>query len=129
MCQPGGVPDFADLSLLPFCAGLTLLGLIGSWAAFRRRGVTAGVRGVAWALLPVSLYLTGLLELLWDVAKAAVDFVTALVFSPSVWAGVALLGVSVVMFVLTGVLRSRNVGTKEAKADKPASKWPTSRPS
>jgi hypothetical protein len=112
------VPDFADLSLLPFCAGLTLLGLIGSWAAYRRRGVTAGVRGVAWSLLPVSLYLTGLLELLWDVARAAVDFATDLVFSPSVWAGVALLGVTVVLFVLTGVLRSRNVGTKEA--DKPA---------
>lgn len=115
------MPDFADLSLLPFCAGLTLLGLIGSWAAFRRRGVTAGVRGVAWSLLPVSLYLTGLLELLWDVAKAAVDFVTDLVFSPSVWAGVALLGVTVVLFVLTGVLRSRNVGTKEADKDAPKS--------
>jgi hypothetical protein len=119
MCQPGGVPDFADLSLLPFCAGLTLLGLIGSWAAFRRRGVTAGVRGVAWSLLPVSLYLTGLLELLWDVAKAAVDFAGDLVFSPKVWAGAALLGVSIVLLVLTGVVRSRGVGTKEKKPAEP----------
>ena len=120
------MPDFSDLTLLPFCVGLTLLGLIGSWAAAKRRGTTAGVRGVAWSLLPVSLYLTGLLEMLWDVVKAASDWVVNLVFSPSVWAGVALFGVSVVLFVLTGVLRGRgksaegkgkkSVGTTERAA-------------
>lgn len=108
------MPDFSDLTLLPFCVGLTLLGLIGSWAAAKRRGTTAGVRGVAWSLLPVSLYLTGLLEMLWDVVKAASDWVVNLVFSPSVWAGVALFGVSVVLFVLTGVLRGRG---KSAEAE------------
>lgn len=109
------MPEFSDLTLLPFCAGLTLLGLIASWAAWRRRGATAGVRGVAWALLPVSLYLTGILELIWDVVKATVDWVVHLVFSPMVWAGLALFGVSVVLFVLTGVLRSRSAG-KQPKA-------------
>jgi hypothetical protein len=108
------VPDFSDLTLLPFCVGLTLLGLIGSWAAAKRRGPTAGVRGVAWSLLPVSLYLTGLLEMLWDVVKAASDWIVNLVFSPSVWAGVALFGVSVVLFVLTGVRRGRG---KSAEAE------------
>jgi hypothetical protein len=109
------VPEFSDLTLLPFCAGLTLLGLIASWAAWKRRGATAGVRGVAWSLLPVSLYLTGLLELVWDIVKATVDWVVHLAFSPAVWAGIALFGVSVVLFVLTGVLRSRTP-KKEPKA-------------
>jgi hypothetical protein len=109
------VPDFSDLTLLPFCVGLTLLGLIGSWAAAKRRGAGAGVRGVAWSLLPVSLYLTGLLELLWDVVKAASDWIVNLVFSPSVWAGVALFGVSVVLFVIGGVIRGRG---KPAEKDK-----------
>ncbi|MFF1821907.1 hypothetical protein ACFVWG_31670 [Kribbella sp. NPDC058245] len=112
------MPDFNDLTLLPFCVGLTLLGLIGSWAAWRRRGAAAGVRGVAWSLLPVSLYLTGLLELVWDVVRSAVSWVTHLIFSPTVWAGVALFGVSVVLYVVSGVARSRT--PKAPKEPKPA---------
>src|SRR3954451_14978574 len=123
LCEPGYVPDFNDLTLLPFCVGLTLLGLIGSWAAWRRRGVAAGTRGVAWSLLPVSLYLTGLLELVWDVVRSTVSWVTHLIFSPTVWAGVALFGVSVVLYVVSGVARGRRGDTVKApKAEKkPAS--------
>ncbi|WP_329002127.1 hypothetical protein OHA18_03540 [Kribbella sp. NBC_00709] len=113
------MPDFNDLTLLPFCVGLTLLGLIGSWFAFRRRGVAAGTRGVAWSLLPVSLYLTGLLELVWDVVRSTVSWVTHLIFSPTVWAGVALFGVSVVLYVVSGVARGRS--PKAPKEKKPAS--------
>ena len=108
LCEPGYVPDFNDLTLLPFCVGLTLLGLIGSWAAWRRRGLASGVRGVAWSLLPVSLYMTGLLKLLWDIVKSAVTWVTHLIFSPSVWAGVALFGVSVVLYVVSGVAKGHS---------------------
>jgi hypothetical protein len=109
------VPDFNDLTLLPFCAGLTLLGLIGSWAAWRRRGAAAGVRGVAWSLLPVSLYLTGLLELVWDIVRSAVSWVSHLIFSPTVWAGAALFGVSVVLYVVSGVAKGRRSPEKPAK--------------
>ncbi|WP_132298345.1 hypothetical protein [Kribbella sp. VKM Ac-2568] len=112
------MPDFNDLTLLPFCAGLTLLGLIASWAAWRRRGLASGVRGVAWSLLPVSLYMTGLLELLWDVVKSVTSWVTHLIFSPTVWAGVALFGVSVVLYVVSGVARTRR-GDAPEKAAKP----------
>ncbi|MEV6281712.1 hypothetical protein [Kribbella sp. NPDC051770] len=115
------MPDFNDLTLLPFCAGLTLLGLIGSWAAWRRRGAAAGVRGVAWSLLPVSLYLTGLLELVWDVVRSAVSWVSHLIFSPSVWAGAALFGVSVVLYVVSGVAKGR----RSPAAEKPAKTKPT----
>jgi hypothetical protein len=113
------VPDFNDLTLLPFCVGLTLLGLIGSWFAWRRRGIAAGTRGVAWSLLPVSLYLTGLLELVWDVVRSSVSWVTHLIFSPTVWAGAALFGVSVVLYVVSGVARGRS--PKAPKEKKPAS--------
>lgn len=115
------MPDFNDLTLLPFCVGLTLLGLIGSWFAWRRRGVAAGTRGVAWSLLPVSLYLTGLLELVWDVVRSAVSWVTHLIFSPTVWAGVALFGVSVVLYVVSGVARGRGGNKEKAPKKKPAS--------
>jgi hypothetical protein len=117
------VPDFNDLTLLPFCVGLTLLGLIGSWAAWRRRGTAAGVRGVAWSLLPVSLYLTGLLELVWDVVRSTVSWITHLILSPTVWAGVALFGVSVVLYVVSGVARGRRGDAEKSPApkSKPAS--------
>jgi len=121
LCEPGYVPDFNDLTLLPFCVGLTLLGLIGSWAAWRRRGVAAGTRGVALSLLPVSLYLTGLLELVWDVIRSTVSWVTHLIFSPTVWAGVALFGVSVVLYVVAGVARGRREVSPKAQKSKPAS--------
>jgi hypothetical protein len=115
------VPDFNDLTLLPFCVGLTLLGLIASWAAWRRRGLAAGARGVAWSLLPVSLYLTGLLKLLWDVLKSVTTWFAHLIFSPTVWAGVALFGVSVVLYVVSGVARSRRGDAPASKSDaKPA---------
>jgi hypothetical protein len=121
------VPDFNDLTLLPFCVGLTLLGLIASWAAWRRRGLAAGTRGVAWSLLPVSLYMTGLLKLLWDVLKSVTTWFAHLIFSPTVWAGVALFGVSVVLYVVSGIARSRRGDAPASKsdtksgADKPAS--------
>ena len=114
------MPDFNDLTLLPFCVGLTLLGLIGSWAAWRRRGAAAGVRGVAWSLLPVSLYLTGLLELVWDVVRSTVSWVTHLIFSPTVWSGVALFGVSVVLYVVSGVAKGRRGDGATVEKSKPA---------
>ncbi len=122
------MPDFNDLTLLPFCVGLTLLGLIGSWAAWRRRGLAAGTRGVAWSLLPVSLYLTGLLELVWDVVRSSVSWVTHLIFSPTVWAGVALFGVSVVLYVVSGVARSRTPKEQKQKQPKPAGELTTTGP-
>lgn len=114
------MPDFADLTLLPFCTGLTLLGLIATWTVARRRGPIAGIRGLAWSLLPVSLYLTGLLELVWDVLKAGSDWIVHLVFSPTVWAGVVLFGVSVVLFVVSGLLRNRG-GARPAVAERAGS--------
>jgi hypothetical protein len=111
------VPNYDASTLLPLCAGLTLLGLIGSWFAWRRRGVAAGTRGLAWSLLPVSLYMTGLLKVLWEVVRSVVSWFTHLIFSPTVWAGVALFGVSVVLYVVSGIARARR-GDAPAQAPK-----------
>ncbi|GAA1606289.1 MULTISPECIES: hypothetical protein [Kribbella] len=113
------MPTYDASTLLPLCAGLTLLGLIGSWFAWRRRGIAAGTRGVAWSLLPVSLYMTGLLKVLWEVVRSVVSWAAHLIFSPTVWAGVALFGVSVVLYVVSGVARGRT--PKEKAPKKPAS--------
>jgi hypothetical protein len=96
---------------------LTLLGGLYTYVAYQRRGVTAALRGAGLTLLPVAAWLTGVLKLLTEVGDAVGDWAVKLAFSPSLWAGVALAGVSVVLFVVSGFLAARGVGTK-AKAPK-----------
>ncbi|MEU8174815.1 cellulose synthase [Microbispora hainanensis] len=99
--------NFNDIAWLPLCAGLTAVGVGLSYLAFRRRGVTAGLRATAWSLLPLAAYLTGALKTIWNIGAAAVGFVTGLVLSPAVWAGVVLAGLSALLFVVSGTLRGR----------------------
>ncbi len=96
---------FDQVAWLPLCAGLTLVGLVGSWLAGRRRGAAAGLRGAAWSLLPLAAYLTGILPLLWRIGTAVAGWVADLVFSPRVWAGVALTGLAVALYMTARVLR------------------------
>jgi heme exporter protein D len=89
---------------------LTLLGLVASVLLWRRRGPASGLRGIAWSLLPLAAALTGVLRLAWEIADSVVDWALRLVFSPVVWSGVALAGVSLVLFVVSGFLRRRAAG-------------------
>ncbi|GLW08245.1 hypothetical protein Misp01_33750 [Microtetraspora sp. NBRC 13810] len=99
---------------LPLCAGLTGVGLVLSFLALRRRGAAAGLRLAAWSLLPLAAYLTDALPTLVNIVGEITGFVAGLVFSPAVWAGVAMAGLSVVLWVVSGVLRSRAQGRAEA---------------
>ncbi|MDF5753793.1 cellulose synthase [Spongiactinospora sp. TRM90649] len=97
-----------QIAWLPLCAGLTGVGLVISFLLLRRKGAAAGLRATAWSLLPMAAYLTGALPVLWNIGSSVVGFVTGLVFSPSVWIGVALTGLAVVLYLVSGVLRGRN---------------------
>lgn len=96
---------YSQIAWLPLCGGVTGIGLVASYLAYRRRGFTAGLRGVAWSLLPMVAYLTQSVQTLWDMGVKLVDFATGFVLSPERWAGVALLGVAIVAFVVSGLLR------------------------
>jgi hypothetical protein len=109
--------SFSQIPWFFLCGGLTAVGLIGSWFALRRRGVRAAMRGVAWSLLPIALYLLGILQLLWRFGIAIGDFFGGLVFSPKVWSGVIIAGLALVLFVVTGGLRGR-ARRKQTKTDK-----------
>jgi hypothetical protein len=107
---------YSQIAWLPLTGGLALLGFIGSWFAWRRRGIAAGLRGVAWSLLPLAAYLIGAIELLWRFGTAIADFATSFVWSPKVWAGLVVAGVSLGLFVVSGRLRGRRRGRKETEA-------------
>lgn len=91
----------SDVLLFTISLAATVLGLLGSWAAHRRRGLASGMRGAAWSLVPMGAYLTGLTKFLADLA-----------FSPVKWAGVALFGLGAVLYVTSGVMLRGNGGSE-----------------
>lgn len=99
---------YSQFAWLPLCGGLTLLGLIASWVVWRRRGAAAGLRWAAWSLLPIAAYLTHAVKMLWQIGSAIGNFATSFIFSPQVWAGVAVTGLAIVLFVVSGTLRGRS---------------------
>lgn len=105
---------YSDIAWLPLTGGLTLLGLIASWFAWRRRGIAAGLRGVAWSLLPIAAYLIGAIALLWKFGTAIGSFAASFVFSPKVWSGLIVVVVAFVLFVVSGRLRTARKPRKQA---------------
>lgn len=97
----------ADAVLLPLALGLTLLGILVVVVAGRRGNRGRVLQGIALALTPVALYLSGLLRLLWDGVVAVGRWAGAVVLSPPVWAGLALLALCVVLWVVGGFVARR----------------------
>jgi hypothetical protein len=65
--------------------------------------------------------LTGAIEMFWKMGVAIGDFATGFVFSPKVWSGIVVAGVSALLFVVSGPLRRRRVKRgKEKQAAEPA---------
>jgi hypothetical protein len=98
---------------------LTILGAAYSWIAYRRRGLASGLRGLAWTLLPVAAWLTGTLKLAANILNDVIDWAARLVFSPTVWLGIIVAGVAVVLWFVSGMLLARGVGVRD-RADRPA---------
>jgi hypothetical protein len=96
---------------------LTVVGLALSLVLWRRRGVAAGTRAVAWSLLPAAAGLTGTLRLLWRIGHLVVDWAVRLVFSPVVWIGVVVAVVALVLFVVSAAMRAAGVGARRRSPD------------
>jgi len=106
---------YDKIAWLPLCGGLSGLGLILSYLVMRRRGLGSGLRGAAWSLLPLAAYLTGSIEMFWKIGTAIGDFAKGFAFSPKVWSGIALAGLAVVLFVMSGPLRRHRVARGQDK--------------
>jgi hypothetical protein len=91
---------------------LTLIGGLWTVYAFRRRGVASGLRGAGLTLLPAAAWMTGTMEMFTEIGGAIGDWATHLVFSPVVWAGIVLAGISVLLLGASSALRERGRGGK-----------------
>jgi hypothetical protein len=87
-----------SVSWVALGSSITLAGLLLSVLIWSRRGAGPGLRAVAVSLLPLAAALTGLLRLAGDVADLVSRWALRLVFSPVVWSGIVLAGVSVVLW-------------------------------
>ncbi len=108
--------NYDKIAWLPLCGGLTGLGLVLSYVVMRRRGLGAGLRWAAWSLLPLAAYLTGSIQMFWKMGIAIGDFAKGFVFSPEVWAGIAVAGLAAVLFVVSGRLRRRGKRSQDQQA-------------
>jgi membrane protein implicated in regulation of membrane protease activity len=105
---------YNSIAWLPLTAGLTAIGMILSYYAYRRRGLRSALRWAAVSLLPIAAYLTGSIAMFWKIGTAIGDFATGFVFSPMKWAGVGVAGLAVVLY-LAGGGRERRKAAREAR--------------
>jgi hypothetical protein len=106
--------SYGDVAWLPLTLGLTVLGLVLSYFAYRRRGLRPAMMGTAWSLLPIAAYLTGATEMLWKVGAAIGQFGTGFVFSPMKWAGIGVTGLAIALFFAAGG-RVRRKASRDAR--------------
>lgn len=99
-----------------FALVLTALGAVVSWQAWKRRGLAAGLRGLAWTLVPLAAWLTGTLKLAASILDDVSTWALHFVFSPAVWLGVVVAGAAVVLFGVSGLLRRRSAGGRRRSA-------------
>ncbi|MDJ0381076.1 hypothetical protein [Streptomyces sp. G-G2] len=81
------------------CSAVSAAGLgIAALTAYRKRFLAA-TRIAAYALVPVALVMTGL-----------IDWVSGIAFKPTVWAGFGLLGFAWLLFMVTRAVERRRLG-------------------
>jgi hypothetical protein len=115
-----------DAAWAALTLSLTVLGGIWTWLAFQRKGLASGLRALAFTLLPLAAYLTKTLRMFTQIVDAIGDWAANLVFNPMVWSGVIVAGIAVVLFFVSGMLRSRQLGTKSGKSSSERSVAPGS---
>jgi hypothetical protein len=107
---------YSSFAWLPLTAGLTVLGIVLSYLAYKRGGWRAGLRGVSWSLLPIAAYMTGAIEMLWKIGAAIGTFADSFVFSPVKWIGVGVTGLAFALFLASGGRLRRRAARDARKA-------------
>lgn len=108
---------YSSVFWLALCASLTALGLVLTVLVGRRRSVRAMLHGAAWSLIPIAAYMTGSTQMLWRIGQAIGNFASSFVFDSLRWAGIGVVGLIVVLFLVGGG-RARRRGARQARAAK-----------
>ena len=106
---------------------LTVLAAVYAFAAWRRKGLAAGLRGLAWTLVPVAALLTGTLRLVANILNDVIAWGSRLVFSPVVWIGVIVAAVAALLWVVSGVMRARGIGVRDRSNGASSARQPRGR--
>src|ERR1700753_397879 len=113
----GRMSSYNSIAWLPLCAGLTGIGLVISYFTMRRRGLSSGLRGAAWSLLPLAAYLTGSIEMFWKIGTAIGNFAANLVLSPKVWSGIGVAALGVVLWFSAAPGQRRRRRARKGEVD------------
>jgi hypothetical protein len=108
--------SYSSIAWLPLAAGLTVLGLILSYAVWRRSGTRPALRVAAVSLLPIAAYLTGAIEMFWKIGVAIGQFGTGFAFSTTKWVGIGVTGLAIALFLAAGGRQARRVAREKRKA-------------
>jgi hypothetical protein len=103
-----------------FTLTFTILGGVGTWFAYRRRGLRSGMRWAAATLLIPAAYFTKTLKMLSEIGSAITSWATSFVWNPLVWVGLGLGATSVVLFVVAARLPGRERKQSNDRAVKPS---------
>lgn len=100
-----------ETGLLIGCIVLALLGVLSSVVAWLRQyGWGRIVQGIAFAIGVVGLYLTGLLELLWNGVRVLWDWVNAIRLDTVISTGVGMVLGAIVLWLIGAFLFSKGYG-------------------
>jgi len=87
-----------------FTLTFTVLGGVGTWLAYRRRGLRSAMRWAATTLLFPAAYFTRSLKMLGQIGSAIANWATSFVWNPLVWVGLGLGLLSIVLYVVAARL-------------------------
>ncbi len=99
------------------CVALSGAGLAVSLLTAWRRRFRRATRLAALSLLPVGLYLAGLITLGGKIGKAVGVWGADLVLKPTVWGGFAVIALAVLLYLASRLGRSREGGQERTAGD------------
>jgi len=110
------VSTWLNIATFPVCLAVSAVGVVLSVITWRKKGPRSGIRGIAWSLLPIAAWLIHAIGLIGRLGSAIVNFATSFVFSPETWLGVIVLGLSVLLFLISGGIPMFQPGSRKKAA-------------